>query len=222
MWMVVDLIALLIIVAYAAIGFFRGFSEFLFQVISLLITIGVVFFAYKPVANVVMDTQLDEKIYSVVYENLANTPIAEGEEISTENTNMSKGIVSTINGYIAEAKENAEQNVLEFVSNKIAIIVVYAITAVALFVIVHLVLFFIRIALDIMGSLPLLREGNQVLGLVIGVIKGILLVYLLLALASGLSPILSRFGIIDAIESSKVSSILYNNNIIIDIIHKLG
>lgn len=222
MWMVVDLIALLIIVAYAAIGFFRGFSEFLFQVISLLITIGVVFFAYKPVANVVMDTQLDEKIYSVVYENLANTPIAEGEEINTENTNMSKGIVSTINGYIAEAKENAEQNVLEFVSNKIAIIVVYAITAVALFVIVQLVLFFIRIALDIMGSLPLLREGNQVLGLVIGVIKGILLVYLLLALASGLSPILSQFGIIDAIESSKVSSILYNNNIIIDIIHKLG
>jgi uncharacterized membrane protein required for colicin V production len=222
MWMVVDLIALLIIVAYAAIGFFRGFSEFLFQVISLLITIGVVFFAYKPVANVVMDTQLDEKIYSVVYENLANTPIAEGEEINTENTNMSKGIVSTINGYIAEAKENAEQNVLEFVSNKIAIIVVYAITAVALFVIVHLVLFFIRIALDIMGSMPLLREGNQVLGLVIGVVKGILLVYLLLALASGLSPILSRFGIIDAIESSKVSSILYNNNIIIDIIHKLG
>ena len=222
MWMVVDLIALLIIVAYAAIGFFKGFSEFLFQVISLLITIGVVFFAYKPVANVVMDTQLDEKIYSVVYENLANTPIAEGEEINTENTNMSKGIVSTINGYIAEAKENAEQNVLEFVSNKIAIIVVYAITAVALFVIVQLVLFFIRIALDIMGSLPLLREGNQVLGLVIGVIKGILLVYLLLALASGLSPILSQFGIIDAIESSKVSSILYNNNIIIDIIHKLG
>ena len=94
MWMVVDLIALLIVVAYAAIGFFRGFSEFLFQVISILITIGVVFFAYKPVANVVMDTQLDEKIYSVVYENLANTPIAEGEEISTENTNMSKGIVS--------------------------------------------------------------------------------------------------------------------------------
>ena len=222
MWMVVDLIALLIIVAYAAIGFFRGFSEFLFQVISLLITIGVVFFAYKPVANVVMDTQLDEKIYSVVYDNLSNTPIAEGEEINTENTNMSKGIVSTINGYIEEAKENAEQNVLEFVSNKIAIIVVYAITAVALFVIVQLVLFFIRIALDIMGSLPLLREGNQVLGLVIGVIKGILLVYLLLALASGLSPILSQFGIIDAIESSKVSSILYNNNIIIDIIHKLG
>ena len=222
MWMVVDLIALLIIAAYAAIGFFKGFSEFIFQVISLLITIGVVFFAYKPVANVVMDTQLDEKIYSVVYENLANTPIAEGEEINTENTNMSKGIVSTINGYIAEAKENAEQNILEFVSNKIAIIVVYAITAVALFVIVQLVLFFIRIALDIMGSLPLLREGNQVLGLVIGVIKGILLVYLLLALASGLSPILSKFGIIDAIESSKVSSILYNNNIIIDIIHKLG
>ncbi len=222
MWMVVDLIALLIVVAYAAIGFFRGFSEFLFQVISILITIGVVFFAYKPVANVVMDTQLDEKIYSVVYENLANTPIAEGEEISTENTNMSKGIVSTINGYIAEAKENAEQNVLEFVSNKIAIIVVYAITAIALFVVVQLVLFFIRIALDIMGSLPLLREGNQVLGLVIGVFKGILLVYLLLALASGLSPILSQFGIIEAIESSKISSILYNNNIIIDIIHKMG
>ncbi len=222
MWMVVDLIALLIVVAYAAIGFFRGFSEFLFQVISLLITIGVVFFAYKPVANVVMDTQLDEKIYSVVYENLANTPIAEGEEINTENTNMSKGIVSTINGYIAEAKENAEQNVLEFVSNKIAIIVVYAITAIALFVVVQLVLFFIRIAVDIMGSLPLLREGNQVLGLVIGVFKGILLVYLLLALASGLSPILSQFGIIEAIESSKISSILYNNNIIIDIIHKMG
>jgi hypothetical protein len=111
---------------------------------------------------------------------------------------------------------------LEFVSNKIAIIVVYAITAIALFVVVQLVLFVIRIALDIMGSLPLLREGNQVLGLVIGVFKGILLVYLLLALASGLSPILSQFGIIEAIESSKISSILYNNNIIIDIIHKMG
>ena len=210
MGIVVDIVALLIIVIYALIGFFKGFTEFVFQVIAIIIAIAVVFFAYKPVANVVMDTQLDEKVYATIYDNLSKTSIAEGDEIKEEDTNMSKGIINTINGYVTEAKESAEQNVAEYVSSKLAVIVVY------------LILFMIRIVLDIIGKMPILREGNEVLGVVIGVVKGLLAVYLLLALASGLSPILSQFGIIKAIEDSTVASILYNHNIIIDLIHKLG
>ena len=222
MGIVVDIVALLIIVIYALIGFFKGFTEFVFQVIAIIVAIAVVFFAYKPVANVVMDTQLDEKVYATIYDNLSKTSIAEGDEIKEEDTNMSKGIINTINGYVTEAKESAEQNVAEYVSSKLAVIVVYAITAIALFVVVYLILFMIRIVLDIIGKMPILREGNEVLGVVIGVVKGLLAVYLLLALASGLSPILSQFGIIKAIEDSTVASILYNHNIIIDLIHKLG
>ena len=222
MGIVVDIVALLIIVIYALIGFFKGFTEFVFQVVALIITLGAVFFAYKPVAEVVMDTQLDEKIYNVVYENLSKTSIAQGEEINEESTNMSEGIVSTINGYVTEAKEAAVENTVEYVANKIAVIVVYGITAVALFVVIYGLLFLIRVVLDLIGQMPILREGNEVLGVVIGVVKGLIAVYLLLALASALSPVLSQFGVIDAIESSKVSSILYNHNIIIDIIHKMG
>ena len=222
MGIVVDFVALRIIVIYALIGFFKGFTEFIFQVVAICMTIGVVFFAYKPVAEVVMETQLDEKVYAVVFDNLSQTSIAEGNEIKEEDTNMSSGIVKTINGYVQEAKETAQGNIAEYVSGKIAVIVVYAMTAIALFVIVYLVLFLIRIVLDIIGKMPILREGNEVLGLVIGVVKGLIAVYLLLALASGLSPILSQFGIIKAIEESTVASILYNNNIIIDLIHKLG
>ena len=222
MGIVVDIVALLIIVVYALIGFFKGFTEFVFQVIAIIIAIAVVFFAYKPVSEVVMETQIDEKIYATVYDNLSKTSIAEGNEIKEEETNMSSGIVKTINGYVNEAKESAEQNVAEFVSGKIAVIVVYAMTAIALFVVIYLILFMIRIVLDIIGKMPILREGNQVLGLVIGVVKGLIAVYLLLALASGLSPILSQVGVTKAIEESMVASILYNHNIIIDLIHKLG
>ena len=222
MGIVVDIVALLIIVVYALIGFFKGFTEFVFQVIAIIIAVAVVFFAYKPVSEVVMETQIDEKIYATVYDNLSKTSIAEGNEIKEEETNMSSGIVKTINGYVNEAKESAEQNVAEFVSGKIAVIVVYAMTAIALFVVIYLILFMIRIVLDIIGKMPILREGNQVLGLVIGVVKGLLAVYLLLALASGLSPILRLVGVTKAIEESMVASILYNHNIIIDLIHKLG
>ena len=62
MGIVVDIVALAIIVIYALIGFFKGFTEFVFQVVALIITVCAVLFAYKPVAEVVMDTQLDEKI----------------------------------------------------------------------------------------------------------------------------------------------------------------
>lgn len=222
MGIVVDIVALAIIVIYALIGFFKGFTEFVFQVVALIITVCAVLFAYKPVAEVVMDTQLDEKIYNVVYENLSKTSIAEGNEIDENDTNMSNGIVKTINDYVIEAKEAAAENTVEFVSNKVATVVVYGITAVALFVVIYGLLFIIRIALDLIGKLPILREGNEVLGLVIGVVKGVIAVYILLALASALSPILSQFGVIDAIESSKVASILYNHNLIIDVIHRLG
>ena len=111
------------------------------RIIIIIIAVAVVFFAYKPVSEVVMETQIDEKIYATVYDNLSKTSIAEGNEIKEEETNMSSGIVKTINGYVNEAKESAEQNVAEFVSGKIAVIVVYAMTAIALFVVIYLIFF---------------------------------------------------------------------------------
>ena len=57
-------------------------------------------------------------------------------------------------------------------------------------------------------------------GLIYGVIKGFLLVYLILAILSVISPLVSSWGIMNAVEDSYLGSTMYNNNIILNLIIK--
>ena len=61
---------------------------------------------------------------------------------------------------------------------------------------------------------------NKSGGLIYGVIKGFLTIYVILAVFSMISPLISEWGIISAIQDSTLGNKMYNNNIILNLIIK--
>lgn len=89
-----------------------------------------------------------------------------------------------------------------------------------LLIISRFFLLFIRFAAELIANLPFIKLFNKSGGLIYGLIKGFLVIYLILAVFSIISPLISSWGIIDAIQDSTLGSKMYNNNIIVNIITK--
>ncbi len=81
-------------------------------------------------------------------------------------------------------------------------------------------LLFIRFAAELLANLPFIKMFNKSGGLIYGIIKGFLVVYLILAVFSVISPLISSWGIISAIEDSTLGSKMYNNNFIVNLVIK--
>ena len=83
--------------------------------------------------------------------------------------------------------------------------------------IVRFFLLFIRFAAELIANLPVIRLFNKSGGLIYGILKGFIIAYVILAVFSLISPFISEFGIIKAIEDSHIGNSMYNNNIILNI-----
>ena len=89
-----------------------------------------------------------------------------------------------------------------------------------IFVVAKFGLLFVRIVADLLASLPIINTFNKSGGLIYGPLKGLLIVYVILAVFSILSPIISSWGVISSISDSLIGSKMYNHNVIINLISK--
>ena len=89
---------------------------------------------------------------------------------------------------------------------------------VILFIVSRIILVIIKFATNIISNLPVISTFDKSGGLIYGVIKSFLIVFAILAIFSAFSPIISSWGIIDAIERSYIGKAMYNNNFILNLI----
>lgn len=218
--MIVDIIIILIFVVSIAIAYIRGLSSVIYQLISWIITIALIFVLCKPITNVIVDkTTLDETISSSIQTNLEENfgeNFENGTTINEENSNISDSVISIINGYINEANEREEENIAEYVSREISYIAVSAIVILGVFIFARVVSLLVKFVLDVIVSLPIFGTVNKVGGIAYGVIRAFLIIYIVLAIISLLSPALANTGLISTIKSSNTGSIFYNDNLILN------
>ena len=67
------------------------------------------------------------------------------------------------------------------------------------------------------AKLPVIKQFDKLGGVIYGVLEGIIIIYLVLAIISFISPMIGE-NIIAAIDESMVGSMLYNNNLLLKII----
>lgn len=222
--MVVDIIIILIFAASIAIAYIRGLSSVIYQLASWVITIILIFVLCRPITNVIIDkTSLDETISSKIQVNLEDNfreNFEEGTTINEDDSNISDSVISIINDYIVDANERGEENIAEYVSDEISYIAVSAIVILGIFIFARIVSLLLKFILDVIVSLPIFGTVNKVGGIAYGVLRAFLIIYIVLAIISLLSPTLADTGIIWAIKSSNIGSIFYNDNIILNFIQR--
>lgn len=217
----VDLVLISIVISNAFWGYRRGLVNVIFQVLAFIVSLLIMFVLYKPVANTIMkNTSLDERLTVAIASNLSGTTLADGNLIDAEQSNISTSVVNLINSFVTEALHKAETNVVGYVSDQLARMMIYTGTMLALFIISRTLLVIVRFVAELIGNLPIIKMFNKSGGLIFGVIKGFIIAYAILAVLSVISPLISQIGIISAIQDSTFGSAMYNNNILLKLFFK--
>jgi len=215
----IDLVIISIIISNAYWGYRRGLIAVLFKVLVFIVSCLIVFLLYKPVSNsIIKNTQVDEWLATHIRANLEGTTLSDGKLMEPSESNFSEAVVELINSFVKEALKRSDADPVGYVSVNLAYLMVRVGTMFILFVISRMCLLFIRFLAELIGSLPFIRLFNKSGGLVYGIVKGFLTIYILLALMSVFSPLISEWGVTGAIEDSSIGSKMYNNNIIVNFI----
>ena len=212
MFIVFDLIIVGILALCIFIGYKQGLAKSLIKIAAFLISIIISLVLYKPVSRAIINkTNIDEKINSVIVQN---TKININKK-ANNGTGSLGFIQDTIQSKVVENTEAA----IEKVSNNLAIRIIEIMTLLLLFLILRIAIIIITILVDVASKLPVIKQANKLGGIIYGAIKGLLIVYIMLALIYLIAPLIS-LPIMETIDKSIVTKKMYDNNIVLKILLK--
>lgn len=212
MGIIVDLIIIAVVLLFIFLGYKKGLTGSLIKLLSFIIAIVVAFVLYKPVANAVIEnTVIDDNIRTTLRATL-------GVEDKTENTE--ENVPSTIMDNINKEIENATDEVKANVIDQTTITIVNIGSGIVIFLAVRVILVIISLFAKILTDLPVIKQVDKLGGLAYGAIEGIVIVYAVLAVISLTSVIWANNAVVTAIAKSSVGEMLYNNNIILNLLFK--
>ncbi len=212
MGIIVDLIIIAVVLLFIFLGYKKGLTGSLIKLLSFIIAIVVAFVLYKPVANAVIEnTVIDDNIRTTLKATL-------GVEDKTENTE--ENVPSTIMDNINKEIENATDEVKANVIDQTTITIVNIGSGIVIFLAVRVILVLISLFAKILTDLPVIKQVDKLGGLAYGAIEGIVIVYAVLAVISLTSIIWANNAVVTAIAKSSLGEMLYNNNIILNLLFK--
>lgn len=212
MGIIVDLIIIAVVLLFIFLGYKKGLTGSLIKLLSFIIAIVVAFVLYKPVANAVIEnTVIDDNIRATLRATL-------GVEDKTENTE--ENVPSTIMDNINKEIENATDEVKANVIDQTTITIVNIGSGIVIFLAVRVILVIISLFVKILTDLPVIKQVDKLGGLAYGAIEGIVIVYAVLAVISLTSVIWANNAVVTAIAKSSLGEMLYNNNIILNLLFK--
>ena len=212
MGIIVDLIIIAVVLLFIFLGYKKGLTGSLIKLLSFIIAIVVAFVLYKPVANAVIEnTVIDDNIRTTLSATL-------GVEDETENTeeNVPSTIMDNINKEIENATDEVKANVIDHTT----ITIVNIGSGIVIFLAVRVILVLISLFAKILTDLPVIKQVDKLGGLAYGAIEGIVIVYAVLAVISLTSVIWANNAVVTAIAKSSLGEMLYNNNIILNLLFK--
>ena len=211
MAIIVDLVILAIMVLCIIIGYVRGLTGSLIKILSFVLSIIIAFILFIPISNLIIDkTGIDESLEQTIRETIV-------QEDETQEEKMPETITNYIGEKVEQASDSAKEAILDSTAREVAVTIVKAGTWIGLFLIARILLILLRFITSLIAKLPVIKQFDKLGGVIYGILEGIIIIYLVLAIISFISPLIGE-NIITAIDESMVGSMLYNNNLLLKII----
>ncbi len=193
MGFIIDIILVAILLLSTFLGYKKGLVKLGAKLFAGIIAIIVTIVAYRPVSGMIINnTSIDEKIEEAIVQNATNyiDEKSEGSNVVTD---------SIENQILPEQAKNIAQGV------------VYAVTAIVLFIVVKIVLGIIVSLLDFVANLPILKQFNEIGGILYGIVRGILIVGIIILLMGVFTKINPESNLNEKIQSSFLTKTIYEN-----------
>lgn len=120
----------------------------------------------------------------------------------------------TENFELEELKENTKLEI----SYKISELIMNLLSLIIIYVIVKITLYIATFILDGIMRFPVLKQLNEVLGMVTGAVIGFIQIYVVFAVITFMSSICDISVVISAIKLSAFARVLFENNLIINLL----
>ena len=238
MEIIVDLIILAIFAICLGLGFKKGLTGSLLKIISFILALVIAFLLFKPVSNFIVDhTNWDETLEQAIRQTLIeensqennqeeNIEIQNGEgkeaqignEEKVKKQSMSEVMIDYINETIENAGTEAKNTIVDATARNVAVTIINVGVLIVLFVVSRIILVFIKGLTQLITKLPIIKQFDKLGGILYGLLEAFIIIYVILAILSFVSPMISQTGILQAIENSFLGSIMYNNNLLLKLI----
>lgn len=212
--MIIDIIVVAILLLSAYTGYKKGLISILVGFISLILAIIIAFLFQGTLAdflynNTPVGTSVSKTVTNFVMDNLETT--TQGENADKKDGNM----LEILDMFISDEKEDV---IIEDVSSKITMYILRGISFIALLVIVMLICYIITMLLNFVFSFPILDSINRFGGIGINLVKTLVKVWIVFAIISFVSTLPMIDPIVEQINNSMLSKLLYNNNLLVGLI----
>ena len=223
MGIILDIVIIAIIALSIFLGYRKGLVKIAVKLCAFLIAIIVSIVFYKPVSNIIINnTQLDEKIESAIIEN-GSIKIEEDEETQNyaqeqEEEQTNESFLENVQGYVDETITETQNELVRKAAKEISGRLINIIVIVGLFIITRLILILLVLISDVITNIPIIKQFNKIGGILYGIIRGLLLIYAILAIVFLVVSISGNSNILQTIESSVLTEFMYESNILLNII----
>lgn len=218
MGLIVDGAILLILGLCIYRGYKNGLAQSLLKIITSILAIIVAIVLYKPFVNFVIDnTLVDDNIQYSVEKIINQSDAAETKEIKDDGS-VPKPIVKYLNSNIKNSVDESKEAVATSVAKSAARLIVMVGCIVVIFIIAKILLQIIAVLFDLFSKLPVIKQFNEIGGIIFGILQALLIVLIILSLVSVITPLVGNNTIVEMVSKSHIGKWLYDSNILLNLI----
>jgi uncharacterized membrane protein required for colicin V production len=220
-----DIVIILIVALFGFIGYKIGFVKTAINMFSFVVAVGLALLFYKPLAVILTEqTSIDdwviEKVVDYKYKNeeVKQIEVESSEEIEEDTIidSLSKQLPKTILEGVDI--EKTKRDIKLEIAQKVSEAIMKVLSLVIIFLVVKVTLFIASIVLNGIMQIPVLKQLNETLGLVFGLIMGVAELYIAFAIITFVASITDLSFVVDPIKSSLIASFMFDNNIILKLL----
>ncbi len=225
MFNLMDIVIILIVALFGFIGYKIGFVKTAINMFSFVVAVGLALLFYKPLAVILTEqTSIDdwviEKVVDYKYKNeeVKQIEVESSEEIEEDTIidSLSKQLPKTILEGVDI--EKTKRDIKLEIAQKVSEAIMKVLSLVIIFLVVKVTLFIASIVLNGIMQIPVLKQLNETLGLVFGLIMGVAELYIAFAIITFVASITDLSFVVDPIKSSLIASFMFDNNIILKLL----
>ncbi|MDD4089477.1 MAG: CvpA family protein [Tissierellia bacterium] len=210
--MIIDVI----IVIFAGYLFFQGYRKGF--ILTVFDTLGVVisFFLSREMYHFAEDFLLNNtKLFVKLHDYFE-------AKLSTSTFNNIGKIPVELQKFVNNIMASEASDTFAIFVDNMSLLVIRSISFVVTFLAIYAILLILTTIINTVMKLPLLNITNRLLGALMGIVKGVILLYLIFALSTPLISFMQDKPLAQSVLNSESSKIFYDNNIILNYLSYKG
>ena len=163
MGIIIDGVIVLFILLSVFFGYKKGLVSLGIHLVAFVVALVIAFILYRPIGNLIINTTgIDESLQGSIETKLE-------EIVGREETDAVSTLIGDIqNSAVSETARSLSMNII------------YGGTIIILFIILRIALVFISAIANWVAELPILKQANKAGGIIYGLLRGVLIVYVVL------------------------------------------